>query len=188
MVQVWVVTPRAAAGIGADVVRPRHFRHRHQGLDAAGGREARIGADIGDDVGFERDELAVGVEAAFQFDILVAAVKARDQIFAPVLAPGERAAKPPRQIDQHGVFSRQRHFLPEAAADIGRHHAQFGFREAEHVGDRGAHQMRHLGGAGERDPAARRVIGRVRAARLERRRVLAVGAQRRRRCAGSPAP
>ena len=167
-----------AAGIGAHVVRPRQFRHRHQRLDAAGGRKARIGADIGDDVGLERDELGGGVEAAFQFDILVAAVKARDQIFAPVFAPGKRAAKPPGQIDQHGVFGRQRHFLPEAAADIGRDDAQFGFRESEHVGDRGAHQMRHLGRAGEGDPAARGVIGRVRATRLERRRVLAVGAQR----------
>ncbi len=167
-----------AAGIGAQIVRPRHFRHRHQRLDAAGGRKARIGADIGDDVGCKRDELAVGVEAAFQLDVLVAAVKARDQIFAPVLAPGKRAAKPPRQIDQHGVFGRQRHFLPEAAADIGRHHAQLGFGESEHVGDRRAHQMRHLGGASERDPAARGVIGRVRAACFERRRVLAVGAER----------
>ena len=40
-----------AATIGAQIVWPRQFGHCHQRFDPAGGRETRISADIGDDVG-----------------------------------------------------------------------------------------------------------------------------------------
>jgi hypothetical protein len=67
-----------AAGIGAHVIGPRHFRHGHQRFDATRRRKARIGADIGDDVGSERDELAIGIERAVEADMLIAAVERGD--------------------------------------------------------------------------------------------------------------
>ncbi len=76
------------AGIFAHVVGAGHFRHRHQRLDAAGRRVARIGADIGDDVRRQREQSRIGVEGAFERDVLVAAVEAGDEILAPVLGPG----------------------------------------------------------------------------------------------------
>ena len=100
-----------AAFIVLDVVRPGHFRHRHQRLDAAGGREAGIGADIGDDVGFQRDQFGVLVEGALQRDVLVARMEAGDQVLAPVLGPGERAlvscapARPARRIPARATSS-----------------------------------------------------------------------------------
>ena len=166
-----------AAGIGAEVVRAGHFRHRHQRLDAAGGGKARIGADIGDHVVFQRDQLGVLVEGGLQRDVLVARMKAGDQVLAPVLGPGHRAFQFARQPHQHDIFGAQRHLLPEAAADVGRDHAQVGFRHAEHVGDGGAREMRHLRGAGQRDAAGRGVVGGVAAARFHRRGVLPVRAR-----------
>ena len=100
-----------------------------------------------------------------------------DQVLAPVLGPGHRALELARQPHHHDVFAAERHFLAEAAADVGRDHAQIALRHAEHVGDGGAHEMRHLRGAGQRDAAAGGVIGGVRRARLHRRRVLPVRAR-----------
>jgi hypothetical protein len=104
-------------------------------------------------------------------------MEAGDQVFAPVLAPGERASIFARQPDQHDVFRGQRHFLSEAATDIGRDHAQVALRHAEQVGNGGASEMRHLGRASQCDAAGGRIIGGVAAARLHRRRVLAVRAR-----------
>ena len=157
---------RHGAGIGDDaarealillnVVGARHFGHRHQRLDPAGGRKAGIGADIGDNVGLQREQLGVLVERAFERDVLIARMKAGDQILAPIFGPGHRAFEFARQPDQHDVFAGERHLLPEAAADVGRDHAQVGFRETEHVADCRARQMRHLRGAGEGDTPGRR--------------------------------
>ena len=80
-----------AAFVGAEIVRSRHLGHSHQRFHAAGGRVTRIGADIGDDVGPERDEFGVLVERAFQRHVLVARMKGGDQVLAPVLGPGHRA-------------------------------------------------------------------------------------------------
>ena len=163
-----------AAGIGAQIVWPRQFGDGHQRFDAASGREAGIGADIGEDIGLERDEPAVVVEDAFQFDPLIAAVKSRDEIVAAILDPGDAVPQSARQPDQHDIFRRQRHFLAEAAADIRSDHAQIGFGKAENVGNRGARQMRHLRRAGQRDAARGGIECRVPGARFERGCVLPV--------------
>jgi len=47
------------------------------------------------------------VERAIQFDALVTAVKGRDQIFAPVLDPGDARAKLAREENQNHVFGRE---------------------------------------------------------------------------------
>ncbi len=115
--------PARAAFVIAEIVGPGHFRHGHQRLDAAGGRKTRISADVGNNVGLERDQFCIFVEGAFERDVLIAGVKAGDQILAPVLGPGHRTFKFTCQPHQHDVFGAERHFLAEAAADIGRDHA-----------------------------------------------------------------
>ena len=174
---------RHRAGIGDDparqalillhVVWSRHFGHRHQGFDPAGGGEARISADIGNDVSFEREQLGIGVEGAFERDVLIARMKAGDQVLAPVFGPRHRAFKSARQPHQHDIFAGERHFLSEAAANVGRDHAQIGFRKAEHVTNSRSGEMRHLRCAGERHAPGRYVVGCMAAACLHRRRILA---------------
>ena len=160
------------AVVGSNLIGARQLGHRHQRLDAAGRWKTGIGADIGDDVRRQRGEPGVLVERAFERDDLIAAVKSGHQIFPPVFGPGHRAAQLPRQPHQDHVFRRQRHLLAEPAADVGRNHAQIGFRHAEHIGDCGPRQMRHLRGAGQRDAARRRVVGGMPGLRLQRRGVL----------------
>ena len=104
--------------------------------------------------------------------MLVAAMERGDQIFAAVLAPGDACPQLPRQPHQHGIFGGERHFLAETAADVGRDHAQIGFRKIQHIGDGGARQMRHLRRAGERGAAAWRIERRVRGACFQRHRIL----------------
>jgi len=40
---------------------------------------------------------------AFELDVLIAAVKARDQVFTAVFGPGDGTAQAPRQPDQEGI-------------------------------------------------------------------------------------
>ena len=108
--------------------------------------------------------------------MLIAAVECGDQVFPPVLAPGDGAAQLSRQPNQKNIFGRQRHLLAKTAADVGRHDAQIGFRKLQAVGDRGAGHVRHLRGAGQRHAARRRVERRMRRPRFKRRRILAAGA------------
>ena len=99
------------AGIGAQVIRAGQFGHRHQGFDRAGRRITGIGADIGDDLGRKRDEFRVGVERAFEPDVLIAAVKRRPSGFRgglrsrrPSFAVCARA-RPARHIRARATFS-----------------------------------------------------------------------------------
>jgi len=78
------------AGIGAHIIGSGQLGHGHERLDPAGGRKARIGADIGGEVGRQRDQSAKLVERAFERQMLVAAVIGGDQIFPPVFVPGHR--------------------------------------------------------------------------------------------------
>ena len=108
--------------------------------------------------------------------MLVAAVIARHQVLATVLGPGDRAAQPAGEPGDQHEFRAKRHLLAEPAAHIRRDDAKTGFRDSDRIGDGGAHEMGHLGRAGERDAAIGRVIGGVRGARLQRRGVLAARA------------
>src|SRR5262249_56718048 len=104
----------SAAGIGAQIVRPRQFGHRHQRLDGTGGWEARIGADIGEDIGVERDKPAVVVEDAFEIEPLITAVKSSDEIFAALLDPGYAVPQSARHKHQHYVLGGERQFMAGA--------------------------------------------------------------------------
>ena len=177
---------RHHAGVGRDaarehrvfseVVRARQLGHRHQRLDAAGRRIARVGADVAPDVGVDGEQAGIRVERGAHRVALVARMRGGEEVLVPVLDPGKPAAQAPRQPHEHDVLREELHLLAEAAADIGRDDAQIGLRHAERVGEAGAQHVRHLHRAGERHPAARLVPGRVAAARLERHRRLAARA------------
>ena len=95
---------------------------------------------------------------------------------------GPRSRRPsccslPRQPDQQTYSGASDIFWPKPPPTSGAIDAQIGFRHAEHIGDGGAREMRHLRGAGQRDAAGRGIVGGVAAARLDRRRVLPVRAR-----------
>ena len=118
----------------------------------------------------------IGVECAFERDVLVAAMEAGDEILAPVLHPRDRRLELAREPGHDHEFGRQRHLLAEAAADVGRDHPQIRFRHADQVGDDRPHRVRHLRRTGERHAFAGGIPGRMRGARLHRQRILPVRA------------
>ena len=103
------------ARIGAHIVGPRQLGHRHERLDAARCRETRVGADVGNNVGRERDQFALRVERAFQLDVLIAAVEATKSDFRD--GPRSRRwccadaapARPARRIRPATTFSARSH-------------------------------------------------------------------------------
>ena len=101
-------------------------------------------------------------------------MKAGDEIFTPVLRPPNRRPKLAREPGDDHEFGRQRHLLPEPAADIGGDHAQIRFRHADQFGDDRPHGVRHLGRAVERQALAARIPRRMRGARLQRQGILPV--------------
>jgi hypothetical protein len=103
-------------------------------------------------------------------------VEAGDEILAPVLHPRHRRLEHAREPGHDHEFRRQRHFLPEAAANVGRDHPQIRFRHSDEIRDDGPHHMRRLRRAGKRDALAGGVPCRMRRARLHRQRVLPVRA------------
>jgi hypothetical protein len=153
-------------GILAHVVRAGQLRNRHQRLDGAGRGIAGIGADIGDDIRGKGDHLSVGVERAFERDQLIAAVEGGDEILAAVLHPCHRRLELAREPSHQHELDRQRHFLPEAAAHVGRDYPQIRFRHSDQIGNDRAHDVRHLGRTGERHALGRSVPCRMRRARL----------------------
>src|SRR5215468_2478179 len=127
----WAGVAGDTAGTGAVLgysVRPGHVRQRHQRLDPTSGWEIRIGADIAEDIGIDCQQSTVCSERAAQTKALVARVERGGQIFEPVLDPGHGAGKTPSRPDRHDVFRYERHLLAEAASDLGRDHAELGFR------------------------------------------------------------
>ena len=174
---------RHRAGVGDDAARTavvvrgrrraRHLRHRHQRLDAAGGRESRNRRR------YWRRCRPTARSAWRPCRTRLRSAMYWSRLWKPAIRFSRRSSVQATELcslrashTSSDVFRRQRHLLAEAAADVGRDHAQVGFRHAEHVGDRGARQMRHLRRAGQRDAAGRRVVGRVPGARLHRRGVL----------------
>jgi hypothetical protein len=105
-------------------------------------------------------------------EALIGRVKRGGQVIEPVLDPGDGAGETPRRPDRDDVFRYQRHLLTEAAADLRRDDAEFGFRNLQGVGNAGAQQMRHLRRRREGDAAGRRIESSDGAARLQRHRRL----------------
>ena len=163
-----------AALVGAHVVGAGQFRHGHQRLDAAGCREAGIGADIGDDVGLQRQQLAVRRSKAPSSAMVCS------RLWKPAIRFSRRSSV---QATERFQLLRASHtsrtysgasdiFCPKPPPTSGATTRRSDFRHADSVGDRGARQMRHLRGAGQRDAAGRRIVGGMAGARFHRRGVL----------------
>src|SRR6516165_7623313 len=109
---------------------------------------------------------------------LIARVKRGGQVFEPVLDPGDSAGEMPRRPDRDDIFRDQWHLLAEAAADLRRDDAQFGFRDPQSVGNASAQQVRHLGRRRKSYAPGRRVEGGNATARFHRHRGLPTRGER----------
>ena len=135
---------------------------RRDELEVRAHRRGELDAHAGDPALLGRGEL----------DLLdhVAAVDRRVEALGALLDPLDRAAEPPGEQQRERLLGVDVQLRAEAAADVGRDHAQLRLGHPEHAGERHAEDVRHLRRRPERQLARRVDRLREHAARLDRRR------------------
>ena len=97
---------------------------------------AEISADIDDELRPQRQDAAVAAERDLAGGSQIPAVHVRQEAFAAVSRPLDRAADLACGPDNKRVFRIDRSLHAEPAADIGRHNAEVGFGYVQHlIGD-----------------------------------------------------
>ena len=119
-------------------------------LEAGRERIGRIGTGIDNGLAVDAAQRAVAIGIAGDPVMVLAAIGAGDQMLAAVLDPAHRMAAAHRQPAEADFFGEQDALVAEAAADIGRDHADLAFVESEAFGKPGAHDVRHLAGGIDR--------------------------------------
>ena len=155
----------AAIGIDRHGVGEHHLDvavDRGRGVDAAEQRPIEIGRDvrpegreiaahIGERLDAERQELAVFVERQLGLGDVIAAVAIGDVAFRAARDPFDRPLDPLGGPGDDGLFAVVELLDAEAAADIGRDHAQLVLRDVQHQrAHQEAHDMRKLAGGPQR--------------------------------------
>ena len=161
-----------AAGLKCDqrnVVDAAHrARHRHGRHDRRHRRD--IGAQIGEDFGFERQEAAIPIERKAGPDDAVAAMRGGSEILAAVPDPRDRTAEAARRPQHQHPFRIENVLHAEAAADVGNADAKFFPGDTKNgVGEQVADRMRAGGRGDQVQTAARGVELAERTARFQRR-------------------
>ncbi len=120
-------------------------------LQAGRERVDRVGAGVDRGLGVERQQLAVLVGVGGQLVVVLARVGGGDQMLAAILDPAHRAVEMARQPAEADLLGLQQALPAEAAADVGRDHADALLRDAQALRQAVAHDVRHLGRGGEHE-------------------------------------
>lgn len=112
-----------------------------------------VGADVGQRVDAQREDLAVGIERELSMRGHIAPVRGRQEFLAAVGHPFHRALQHMRAVRDGDVFRVGAGLHAEAAADIADHHAHLLLRQADGVAHRAAHARRHLGAHADAEAA-----------------------------------
>ena len=166
-----------AAAVVREVVEARQDRAHLPRLQARRERIGRVGPGIDGRLAVERQQPAVRVGVGGQHVVMLAAVGVGGQVLAPVLDPLQRDAELARRPRQRHLLGAQDALVAEAAADIGRHHADLALVDAEAFGEAGADDVGLLRRGVHDELAEPRVPLRDHAAPLERAHDLARGPQ-----------
>jgi hypothetical protein len=126
-------------------VRPADQVDDLVGLDTAGARIDRIGADRGDVVDLEGSDGAVLVDADLRLDAMIACVNVGDETLDAVGDEFHRAPEKFRQRHRRHLIGIGVHLDAERAADIFGQHAHLLVLEAEMLGEQILHHVRRLG-------------------------------------------
>ncbi len=166
-----------AAAVVGKVVETRQDRAHLTGLQAGRERVGRVGAGIDGRLAVEPQQPAIGVRVGSEHVVVLAAVGVGGEALAAVLQPSQGRTQPARCPRQRHLFRQQDALVAEAAADIGRDHADLPLVDAEAFGETGADDVGLLGGGMDDELAEPRVPGRHHAAAFERAHHLARGGQ-----------
>ncbi len=104
------------------------------------------------------------------------AIGVRGQVFARILDPAHRVVAAQREPGERDLLSAQHALVAEAAADVGRDHADVAVTQPQAFAQPGLHRMRKLRRGHEREHAQARIAIGEHAAPFERRHTVARGA------------
>ena len=116
----------------------------------------------------QRQHAAVGIDRHLHVPVLVALADGGDEILAAVLHPFQRPAQQQRRGRQRQLLGMERRLRPEAAAGVGRHHADALLADAERRHQDLLGAMRRLGVGVDRQRVVDRIDAHRDAARLDR--------------------
>ncbi len=165
------------AAIDRNIIRAGQDRRDLRGLDGGGEGIGRVGSGIDRGLGLERDELALLVGVGRDRVVMFAAIGVRRELLAPVFEPAHRMAALHRQPAQADLLGGQNRLVAEAAADVGRHHANLNLGNLQNLRKAGADDVRKLGGAVQRQLALSCLPHGNEAAAFDRRHDMARGAE-----------
>ena len=117
----------------------------------------------------QREEMTLGVERELRVGEMVAGLVVGQKTFRPRRHPAHRTAEPPRRPGDEPLLGIELALVAEAAAHIGRDHAQRALRHAELLGHLLADVVRRLGRAHQREPVGAGLDRREHRPRLDRR-------------------
>ncbi len=166
------------AAVVLEAVRAGQQSAHHERLDARRPRHDRVRAGVAQHVGVDRPQPTVGVEAGAHRVVVIARMRAGDEVLAPCLHPLHRPPEPHREQAQRDVLRIHDALHAEAAAHVGRDDAQLVLGQAERLRQRVTCEMRHLRARPEGQlPLGGVPVGDA-AASLHRRRGLTVRSKR----------
>ena len=138
---------RGLAAIDRNVIRAGQDGRDLRGLDGGGEGIGRVGAGIDRGLRVERDELALLVGIGRDRVVMLAAIRVRGELLAPVFQPAHRMAALHREPAQADFLGGQDRLVAEAAADVGRDDANLNLGKLQNLREAGADDVRKLGGA-----------------------------------------
>jgi hypothetical protein len=155
------------ATIGRHHVRTGQNARHLRGLETGGERIGRVSAGIDGRFAIDAAQAAVAIGIHRDLVVMLAAIGARDQMFAPVLDPAHDIAFAHRQPGKTDFFRQQNALMAEPAADIGRYDTDLALIHAHAIRQAVAHDVRHLRAGVERELIEAVIEGRDHAASLE---------------------
>ena len=111
---------------------------------------------------------ALGIDRDRHVPVLIALLRRAQKMLAPVLDPFHRPAELERRRRDHRFFRIEDRLRAEAAADIGRDHADRLDVAVEQIGQHAAAEMRRLRAGPYGEQIGHRIVARQHRARLDR--------------------
>ena len=148
--------------------------HGHRGDVRHHDAPRREGAGVVQHAAAERQQLAVLIDSDRNLPVLVALLDRAEEMFAAILEPLHRTADLHCRRRDHCLLGIERRLRPEAAADVGRDHADQFEIALEQIGKRAASKMWRLRRRPYRQHVGRRFVARQHRPRLHRHAAAAV--------------
>ena len=133
-----------AAAVALHLVRAGEDGAHLRRLETGGERIRGIGAGVDRRLAIETQDVSARVGVQRDVVVVLAAVGVRRELLAPVLDPAHRTPEPAAEPRERDFLRQQDALVAEAAADIGRDHADRALVDAEGFGEPRAIEVRHL--------------------------------------------